>query len=259
MTKTTFQALARAGEVRFGLFIAEFTTPGIGKIARAGGLDFVFLDMEHAALGYETVKQVLRNVHDAGLASMVRPPSQHYHDIARAMDVGAEGVIPPMLSTPDQARDLVAGIKYPPAGKRGVALGIAHDDYAPGTVADKFAAANAKSSAIALIETKEAIDNIDAIAATEGLDCLWIGHFDLSCSLGIPGQFDHASFKDAVEAVVAAGKKHDKALGRLSADTKEAAALIEQGFNLICYGSDVGLLQMAIGTGLADIKSRIGR
>jgi 2-keto-3-deoxy-L-rhamnonate aldolase RhmA len=259
MGKTTFQDLTRTRDLRFGIFLAEFVTPGIGRILKATGLDFVFVDMEHAALSYETVKQVLRNLHDAGLASMVRPASQHYHDISRAVDVGAEGVMPPMLSTGSQAKHLVSSIKYPPVGTRGVALGIAHDDYGPGTVAEKFASANAKTSGVALIETKDAIDNIDDIAKVDGLDCLWIGHFDLTCSLGIPGQFDHKSFQDSTKKVIKAAKKHKKALGRLAGNEEEAAALIDQGFHLICYGSDIGLLQGAISGGITRLRERAGQ
>jgi 2-dehydro-3-deoxyglucarate aldolase/4-hydroxy-2-oxoheptanedioate aldolase len=160
-----------------------------------------------------------------------------------------------MLGTAEQAREIVKRMKYPPAGERGVALSIAHDDYKPGPVPEKFAAANEKTCLIALIETAEGIENIDEIAAVEGLDCLWIGHFDLSCSLGIPGQFDHPDFLGAVKKVVAAGKKHSKALGRLVPSVEAGAELYKQGFNMIAYSSDIHLLQKALSEGVGALRS----
>ena len=101
----------------------------------------------------------------------------------------------PMVGTADEARHIVNSMKYHPAGKRGVALQVAHDRYRPGSVADKFAAANKRTTLFCQIETAEGVENADAIAAIDGVDCLWVGHFDLSVSLGIPGQFDHPNFK----------------------------------------------------------------
>jgi 2-keto-3-deoxy-L-rhamnonate aldolase RhmA len=241
-------------EISIGVLIFEFTTPGIGHIVKAAGCDFAFVDMEHAALGYETIKRTLRTLHDAGLASMVRPPSKSYHHIARACDVGAMGVMPPMLGTAAQARELVGYMKYAPQGERGVALGIAHDDYRPGSVKEKFAAANERTCLIGLIETAEGIENIDEIAAVDGVDCLWVGHFDLSCSLGIPGQFDHPDFLKAVDKVVEAGKKHNKALGRLVPTVEEGIALYNQGFNMIIYSSDIQIFQKALGSGVDALR-----
>lgn len=254
MSSHSFRSLLQSKEMSVGIFLAEFTTPGIGHILKNAGCEFAFLDMEHAAFGYETIKQTLRTLHDAGVASMVRPPTKNYTHIARACDVGAMGVMPPMLGTAEQAREIVKFMKYPPVGERGVALGIAHDDYKPGPVPEKFAAANEKTCLIALIETAEGIENIDEIAAVDGLDCLWIGHFDLSCSLGIPGQFDHPRFLEAVERVVAAGKKYNKALGRLVPSVDEGTALYKQGFNMIAYSSDIQLLQKAIADGVKGLK-----
>ncbi|MDP6343693.1 MAG: aldolase/citrate lyase family protein, partial [Alphaproteobacteria bacterium] len=96
----------------------------------------------------------------------------------------------------------------------------------------------------------------EEIAAVEGLDGLWIGHFDLSCSLGIPGQFDHPDFLAAVERTVAAGRQHGLGLGRLVATVDEGAEMYAAGFNLICYGGDVWLLQGAVQDGLAALRQR---
>ncbi|MBW1960573.1 MAG: hpch/hpai aldolase [Deltaproteobacteria bacterium] len=256
MALPSFRRLLETKELSVGIFICEFTTPGIGHIIKAAGCDFAFVDMEHAALGYETVKRTLRCLHDTGVASLVRPPSKHYHHISRACDVGAQGIMPPMLSTAEEARNIVRYMKYPPLGERGVALGIAHDDYRSGAIDEKFADANEKTCLVALIETAEGIENIEEIASVDGVDCLWIGHFDLSCSLGIPGQFDHADFQRAVDRVVAAGIKYNKALGRLVPTVQQGVELFEKGFNMIVYSSEVRLLQQALAEGIERLRSQ---
>jgi 2-dehydro-3-deoxyglucarate aldolase/4-hydroxy-2-oxoheptanedioate aldolase len=256
MGSPSFRKLLEDRGLSVGILISEFTTPGIGHIIKGAGCDFAFVDMEHAALGYETVKCTLRSLHDAGVASLVRPPSQDYHHIARACDVGAQGVMPPMLSSAEEARKIIRYMKYVPEGERGVALGIAHDDYRTGPVTEKLAEANEKTCLVALIETAEGIVNSDEIAAVEGVDCLWIGHFDLSCSLGIPGQFDHPDFESAVKRVVEAAARHNKALGRLVPNVAEGLTLLQQGFRMIVYSTDVRLFQQALLEGVSGLRKK---
>jgi 2-dehydro-3-deoxyglucarate aldolase/4-hydroxy-2-oxoheptanedioate aldolase len=161
-----------------------------------------------------------------------------------------------MLNNAEEARDIIRYMKYVPEGERGVALGIAHDDYRTGSVQASLAAGNEKTCLVALIETAEAIENIDEIATVNGVDCLWIGHFDLSCSLSIPGQFDHPEFQKAVDRVVEAATRHGKALGRLVPSVGEGVALFEKGFRMIVYSSDVRLLQQALADGIDGLRAR---
>jgi 2-dehydro-3-deoxyglucarate aldolase/4-hydroxy-2-oxoheptanedioate aldolase len=256
MSTLSFRELTQNREFKVGVFIGEFTTPGIGHIVKSSGCDFAMVDMEHTGFTFETVKQTLRNLHDAGLASMLRPPSKEYHHIARACDVGAQGIMPPMLGTAEEARRIVDHIKYAPAGNRGVCLGISHDNYGTGPVPEAFAAANAKTSLIALIETGEGIENVDEIAAVDGVDCLWVGHFDLSSSLGIPGQFDHPDFTSAVDRVTAAAKTHNKSLGRLVNSVDQGAELYATGVDMIIYSGDIWLLQTALSNGVKGLRER---
>jgi len=255
---TTFRDLLKTKKLKLGTYIGEFATPGIGRMLAAAGCDFAFVDMEHSGFGFETTKTLLRHLHDAGIASLVRPPSKAEHHIARACDIGAQGVIPPMLETVEQARTLARQIKYPPQGSRGAAFGIAHDDYRQQPVVDALASANAKTSAIALIETVEGVDNADAIAATDGVECLWLGHFDLSNSLGIPGQFESPAFRTAMNTVTQAGLAHGRNMGRLVGSPDEGAALFAKGCDFICYSGDVWIFTSALTQGLAATRERIG-
>ena len=258
MAGRSFRELTKTPGLKVGVYIGEFATPGIGRIAASAGCDFAMVDMEHSGFGYETVKAVLRNLHDAGIASMVRPPSRDDHHVARALDVGAQAIIPPMVGSAEEARRILRAMKYAPDGGRGVALAIAHDDYAPGPVMEKLARANARTALVPLVETREAIENADEIAAVDGVDCLWLGHFDLSCSLGIPGEFRHPRFEAAVERVIAAAKARKKSLGRLVANVEDGAALHARGFDMIIYSGDIWLLQSALASGVKALRERAG-
>jgi 2-keto-3-deoxy-L-rhamnonate aldolase RhmA len=244
---------------KYGHFVVEFATPGIGHILKNAGCDFVLFDTEHSGFGFETIKNAIRYFEAARLPAIVRVPSKAYDQMARAADMGAEGVMVPMVDTPEEAKALVANIKYPPVGRRGVALGVAHDGYAStGGVAERLTAANERICLFAQIETEAGAKNVDAIAAVEGVDCLWVGHFDLSASLGVPGQFDHPRFLDAIDRTVAACRKHNKALGRLVPDAATGVEYAARGFDYLCWSGDVWALQAAIRGGIDEMRAGVG-
>lgn len=254
----TFSGLLAEKRLKVGTYIGEFATPGIGRMLKVAGCEFAFVDMEHSGFGFETVKSLLRHLHDCGIATVLRPPSKADHHIARACDVGAQGLIPPMLETEKQAEALAQQIKYPPHGTRGAAFAIAHDDYQPRPVADALAHANARTTAVALIETTEGVRNAGAIAAVDGIDCLWLGHLDLSNSLGVPGDFASAGFRDAVRTVMDAGAASGLSVGRLAGSPDEAETLFAEGCDFICYSGDIWLYTGALSQGVAAVRGRIG-
>src|SRR4029078_2361463 len=146
MSATGLKAMAKTKSPKFGHFIVEFATPGIGHILKSAGCDFVLFDMEHSGFHFETVKSAIRYFEAAQLPMIVRVPSREYHHIARAMDMGAEGLMLPMGGSVEEGRHIVNSMKYHPQGKRGVGLQIAHDRYRPGSVADKFTATNKRTT-----------------------------------------------------------------------------------------------------------------
>jgi 2-keto-3-deoxy-L-rhamnonate aldolase RhmA len=254
MAPAGLKQMTRTPDLKLGHFIVEFATPGIGHILKQAGCDFALFDLEHSGFGFETVKNAARYFEAAALPAIVRVPSGEYHHIARACDVGAEGIMIPMVSTATEAKAIVSSMKYYPRGRRGVALGVAHDAYRQGAVADQLAAANERTTLFCQIETAEGAENAEEIAAVDGVDCLWIGHFDLSVSLGIPGQFDHPKFLKAVERTVAAAKKHNRALGRLVPTTEVGIALYKQGFDFCCYSGDVWVLRDALTAAITTLR-----
>jgi len=195
MAQQSLKEMTRHGKLKVGTFLVEFNTPGIGQILKAAGCEYVLLDMEHSGFGFSTIKQMLRYMQAADMPTIVRVPSREYHHAARAMDAGAEGIMLPMIGSAKVAKELLSYIKYAPQGNRGVALGIAHDRYMQGPVQKKLRDANKRSTFVALIETIEGVENAFEIAAIKDVDLMWIGHFDLSVSMGIPGEFDHPEFK----------------------------------------------------------------
>ncbi len=240
--------------VKLGACIMEFESPGIGHIYRAAGADFVFVDCEHSGIGIEGLKRILRYLEAAGMPHFVRRAGKAYPDIATALDAGAEGLLLPMAGSAEEVRELAGYMKYPPDGVRGVALGIAHDRYSAGSPAEALAAANARTVCIPLIETAEGVENVEAIAALPQVDLLWIGHFDLSCSLGVPGAFDHPDFVNAHRRILDAAHGAGKSVGRLVGSPEEGRRLIDEGFDFICYGTDASLLLQAARAGFETMR-----
>src|SRR5690606_37358428 len=146
-----------------------------------------------------------------------------YHLISRPLDVGAMGIMVPMVESVEQARLITQSVKYSPEGARGAAFTISHDNYEGGSVPDKMAEANLTTMVIAQIETAAGVESCEAIAAVDGIDCLWVGHFDLSISMGIPGQFDHPDFVAAISRVAQAAEARGKSAGVMASDLEGGA------------------------------------
>jgi len=256
MARKTLRQRVTSGETVLGSMVFEFFVPGVAQCLRHAGAEYVIYDMEHAGLGLETLKMLAASARGVGIAPMVRVPRGEYHFIARALDVGAQGVMVPMVESEAEARRFADAMRYPPKGRRGAAFGFAHDNYEPGDPATKMRAADARNLAIAQIETERGLDAIEAIAAVDGIDVLWVGHFDLTNFLGIPGQFDNPKYVDAVKRIVAAGRRHKKGLGFMASDTKWARDYKRLGFNMLASGTDHGLLMSGVRTILESVEDK---
>ena len=238
-----------------GTFVFEFNTTGIARIAANAGAEFCVFDMEHTGWSVETIRLLIATSRSTGMLPLVRVPATEYHFIARVLDMGAAGVMVPMVESAEQAHQIVQAAKYPPVGRRGAAFGIAHDDYSGGDVAEKMTSANTETLIIAQIETTDGVRNANAIAAVAGIDVLWIGHFDLSSSLGIPGQFDHPRFQEATATVLEACRTHGRIPGFMAGDVDDGKALLDQGFRMIAFGGDLWIYQAALRNGLTELAN----
>ena len=240
---------------KFGSFVIEFDSPGMGQILAAAGCEYALLDMEHSGFGYDQLKRMLRGYQAARLPVIVSTIGGDYDMIARALDMGADGIQPAKVASAAEARAMLEHVRYPPEGSRGVAVGIAHDRYVPGPPAPKLRAANRDVVFFPKIETPEGIDEAEAIAALDGVDGIWIGHFDLSVAMGIPAQFDHREFHAAMCRVSAACRKHGKSLGRIYEDTETGLALHESGFDFLCCSGDSWLVRRGLNEGIMALRA----
>jgi 2-keto-3-deoxy-L-rhamnonate aldolase RhmA len=247
-----------SGGRAFGAMVFEFFSPGLPQLCRNAGAEFVLYDMEHTGLGFETLKTQCALCRGLELVPMARVPRGEYHFIARALDVGAFGVMVPMVGTAEEARHIVACTRYPPQGRRGAAFGFPHDDYEGGDVTAKIAALHTRTLTIVQIETDEGLANVEEIAAVPGVDALWIGQFDLTNFLGIPGKFDHPKYLEGIERVLAACRASDKAPAFLAMDETWAREYAARGFRLLGFGVDTLLYQEALRRGLAVLRENAG-
>jgi len=247
-----------AGQPVFGAFGWEFLVSGLAQIVKSAGAEFLLMDMEHSGADYETIKDQVAQCRGIDLVPMARVPTNQYQYISRALDVGCMGIMAPMVGSAEEAAFIVSCTRYPPTGRRGAAFGFAHDDYLGGDVAEKIRLANERTLVMCLIETAEGIENIDKIAAVPGVDVLWLGHFDLTNFLGIPAQFDHPKYVQAIEKLVTAARKHNKVLACMTASEGWSRDYWAKGFRLFAMGVDAHLLQGAIRQGLGTLHELAG-
>src|SRR5256885_14167711 len=220
----------RAGGRAYGAMVFEFFSPGLPQICKNAGAEFVLFDMGHTGLGFETLKTQIALCRGLDIVPMVRVPRGEYHFIARALDVGAMGVMVPMVGSAVEAAHIVSCTRYPPLGRRGAAFAFAHDDYSGGDVRAKIDALHARTLVIPQIETAEGLANVEAIAAVPGVDALWLGHFDLTHFLGISGGFQDPRFVSAGERNIAACETAHKAATFLPTAGARARDYGKKGF-----------------------------
>lgn len=246
------------GGVSMGVMCMEFATPGFGRISAEGGAEFVVIDMEHTGWSLETVKMLIATSRAADVVPLVRPPVGDYHFIAHALDVGAMGLVLPLVATAPQARNAVDCAMYPPRGRRGCAFAVAHDDFKGGDLTEKMRHSNDNLLTVALIETEEGIRNLDEIAAVDGIDALWIGQFDLTVSMGIPGQFDHPKFIQATKKLLETCRKHGKVPAQGMQDADQLAAAPAEGYRMLTYVADLWVYQQALRRCFKKIREKLG-
>ncbi len=243
----TIRQRALARELMIGTFInlgSSITT----EIAGRSGLDWLLIDLEHGAGDQEALVGQIQAAGATPAAPVVRIAANDSWRFKRVLDLGASGIMVPWVNTEEEAKAVVSAMRYPPQGVRGVAklnrasgFGRQFDDY--------FAEANDSLLTVAQIEQHRALSSLDAIAAVDGIDVLFLGPLDMSVSMGIPQQYDHPDFiavkKQIAETAIRAGK----AAGTLLLSPDLIGPTIEMGYSFIALGSDGG----AVASGMNDI------
>ena len=239
-----------------GAMVFEFFSPGLSSILHNAGAKFVIYDMEHTGLGMESLKWLFASCRGLPIAPMVRVPVGEYTYLARALDLGAHGVMIPMVESAEHAKSIVQACRYPPLGRRGAAFGFAQCDYKGGDIGQKISDYHARTVVMAQIETERGLENVEAIAAVDGIDVLWVGHFDLSNFMGMPAQFDNPVFVAAMQRVADVAKKHNKIAGFMATDAAWADRVKAMGYTMIATGTDTGMLQQGFASLIQHVERR---
>jgi 2-keto-3-deoxy-L-rhamnonate aldolase RhmA len=232
------------GETVFGIMIKEARNINIAEILEIAGFDYFVIDMEHAFYDMSDIAAILQFARKTEITGVVRIPRIDYVYVAKALDMGAEGIWVPHLDTVKEAKDLVDFGKYPPEGKRGAAVPVFRKKERQEfkQAADYFHAVNEETLLIAQIESREAIGNVEAITAVPGIDVAMMGTQDLSLDMSFPGQETHPDVKAAVQRVVDACRKNGKSAGNHLPNIDELRYWIGKGMQMITYSYETNLI-----------------
>ena len=225
-----------------GAMIFDFFSPGIPYVIKNSGCEFVIYDMEHGGLTLDRFKELSLISKGIGLNPMIRIPEISYNYISRSLDLGANGIMTPMVNDQKEALEIIKYSKYPPIGRRGAGFGFAHNEYKKENPLDVMEHANKTLINIIQIENESGLENIEKIAKIDDVDCLWVGHFDLSNFLGVPGQFNSKLYLDAINKIVEVGEIYQKSLGIMVSTRQEMKFYSNLGFNVIAVGTEMSLL-----------------
>lgn len=230
------------GDVTVGTFVGMASATA-AEVCAAAGADWILIDLEHGSGGEDAVRDGVVAAGSYGVPTIVRVESGDRIRIGRVLDQGAAGIMVPRLTTVDQAAESVRHMMYPPYGDRGVATYNRACRW--GMDRRTLTEPDQETLGVIQIETLEALEAVEEIAAQDGVDVLFVGPLDLSYALGVPLQLDSNVFQEALQRVVAAAQLHNKAAGILAVDGMGAAKYVRQGFRFVAIGSDSTIMAAA--------------
>jgi 4-hydroxy-2-oxoheptanedioate aldolase len=251
----SFRQRIAAREVLLGIFL-QLGSPVATEIAAQAGFDWLLVDLEHGSGSEATLQSELQAMNGSSVGALVRVDSGERLRIGHALDAGAHGIMLPRITTAEHAGQVARYLRYPPQGDRGVALGTRAAGFGRVTIGE-LSRINDAVVGIAQIETRESVDAVEAIAAVEGLDVLFIGPSDLSVALGVPGQLDHPTFRQALDRVVAAANRHGKAVGTLLRTATEIEQAVRQGITFLGISSEANALAYGVRAVARDARAAL--
>lgn len=228
--------------------------PALAEIMAKAGFDWVAVDLEHSVITIREAEELIRVIDLCGAAPLVRLTSNDADLIKRVMDAGSRGVIVPLVRNRQEAEKAVASVYYPPRGRRGVGLARAQD-YGPGFNAYR-ARLEREGVVIVMIEHEEAVENAESILSVPGVDGYLLGPYDLSASLGVPGQLSHPKVERAIAQVKACARRLGKAGGLhvIEPEPAELKRRLKEGFTFLAYSLDIRLVDTACRAGLKAVR-----
>ncbi len=244
---------ANKNKIIAGSMISELAFPNIALMYKNAGLRFAIIDCEHGGFDYSQVGQLITAFRLAEVMAIVRIPEIRREPIVKFLDMGADGLLCPMVKDAEDAMRLVELGKYPPIGNRGLSINRAHSRYAPGNMTEYLKSANERVQLFVQIELKSALNEVERIAAVPGLSGLFVGPTDLSMALGIFDQEDTSKLQAACRMVADAASARGLLSGIITSDMKLISSCREAGMSMICSGSETRLLSK----GLAEICEKL--
>ena len=240
-----------------GLTIGSWVTlghPAVAEIMASAGFDWLAVDLEHSTITIREAEELIRIIELKGIAPLVRLSSNNAEQIKRVMDSGAHGVIVPMVNSPEEAKLAVSAVKYPPEGNRSIGLaraqgyGARFDEY--------FNWQKHHSLVVVQIEHIDAVSNLESILSVEGVDAYIVGPYDLSGSLGIPGNFSAPEFLEAMNQIRDVSRRLQVPGGVhiVEPDPLQLRQCIEEGNRFIAYGVDIRILDTVCRQGIENIQ-----
>ncbi|MEA1951163.1 MAG: aldolase/citrate lyase family protein [Planctomycetota bacterium] len=228
-----FRLRANNGEAQWGTFLVEFEATGVVHMLANAGLDFILIDGEHGSYGISQMRRLIEAATAAGITALARVPMDQRGTVTQALDCGAAGILFPQIRTMQQVRNAVAMTKYAPLGERGVHLLRPHTGFkTPDDQIEFYRRANNSLITAVQIETPEAVELADDIAATEGVDMLYVGPGDLGALLGVQGADSHPKIIEALRHVGQVCAKHGKIAGCHLGKIENAVNRMEDGFRV---------------------------
>lgn len=249
------KARLRDREVLCGT-ILSLNSPEVADLLAGIGFDWLFLDAEHGAIEPHDVLLLLHAIADR-TPVLVRIPNLDEGWVKRALDAGADGVIVPQVGTADQAESAVRWAHYPPNGTRG--LGTARTNRYGFELADSLRMAEDRVMVVVQAETAEAVENIETISRVRGIDAVFVGPYDLSASLGHPGEVEHPKVRAAILRIAGACRDVGIPTGIFAMNPSGLAAWVDQGFTLLAAGVDAGFLGSAAADALSALRAGAAR
>ncbi len=216
--------------------------PAIAEIMARAGFAWLAVDLEHSVITIREAEELIRVIELCGVAPLVRLSSNDPVQIKRVMDAGAHGVIVPMVNSVVEAEQAVAALRYPPQGRRGIGLARAQGY---GSAFERYRDwLNQETIVIVQVEHIQAVENLEAILAVEGVDGFIVGPYDLSGSLGVPGQFDHPLMMQAMARIKTVGEQCGKASGIhiIEPDLGQLRQRLAEGYRFVAYSLDIRML-----------------
>lgn len=229
--------------------------PAIGEIMARAGYEWIVVDLEHTTVGIETAGELIRAIDLCGSCPLVRLTSNDDAQIKRMLDAGAHGIVVPCVNSAEEAEQAVAATRFAPQGTRGVGLARAQGYGA--RFKEYFEWQKNGIVVIVQIEHKEALSRIEGILSTPGVDGYIIGPYDLSCSMGIPGEFSHPDFISAIAKVQEVARKVGcpSGLHIVEPDLDRLDEAVKEGYNFIAYSADLRIMDVGARLGLDKIKT----